>query len=392
MRTPRRQRTGTRRDDLVRRISADEVRYPGHDLPPLPDDPASSAPSSADGTRASRTGDQAAASGKLAPARDAGIAVEGRAARMQRARERSQQRVVAVAVMALAGLLLLAIGWQAVSDRPAPSAPLGGSAASSVVSAAIGGSVSAATAYSAVATPTAFLAVHHYPTPIFARYKTLLLRLPVPIKALTEVGFHQASYGYALPMKTSLPDANLTKTRRKQSTGRNIAKQPTGPDAVLIGSVVRMWRSRPGKPDTAADVGAKAGTVIIAPVSGTIIKIKPYKLYGKYDDYEIHIQPTGHPKLDVVLIHIKGIECTIGEQVKGGITHIAHIRMFSDKFHDQLADYSKGPGDHVHMEVNDTTDPTYKGLEGAIDPLNWHGSDTVEPAPAAGATTANVTH
>ena len=214
----------------------------------------------------------------------------------------------------------------------------------------------------------------------------MLIRLPVPLKALTEVGFHQASYGYALPMKTRLPDANLATAQKHQGTGRDLSKQPSGLHAWLIGSVVRMWRARPGRPDTAADVGAKAGTLIIAPVSGTVIKFKRYKLYGKWTDYEIHIQPKGHPKLDVVLIHVTGIVCHIGDTVQAGITPLAHIRKLSDKFHDQLANYSKGPGDHVHMAVNDTTDPTYKGLEGAIDPLTWHRASATQATGAAGAT------
>ena len=38
MRPPRRERTGTRRDGGVRVIRTNEVRYPGVELPPLPDD------------------------------------------------------------------------------------------------------------------------------------------------------------------------------------------------------------------------------------------------------------------------------------------------------------------------------------------------------------------
>jgi hypothetical protein len=40
----------------------------------------------------------------------------------------------------------------------------------------------------------------------------------------------------------------------------------------------------------------------------------------------------------------------------------------SDKFYVQLGSYTKGGGNHVHMQVNDATDPKYKGLKGAIDP------------------------
>ena len=59
-----------------------------------------------------------------------------------------------------------------------------------------------------------------------------------------------------------------------RGTSRDTSRQPTGADAVLVGKVLRMWRARPGKPDTAADVGAKPGTNVISPVTGTVVKIK----------------------------------------------------------------------------------------------------------------------
>jgi murein DD-endopeptidase MepM/ murein hydrolase activator NlpD len=358
----------------IRRISSNDIRRPAADAAAQPD----AAPDAPDAPAA----EPPAAPGRLAPVRDTGIALNSRAARTQRARQRSQRQATAVGVLALAGLLLLAIGWRATSDHRASVTTPGGTSAASLVTAAIGGSLGTSTASAASTIPAT--SAEPRPTPYFARYKSLKLRLPVPLKALTEVGFHQASYGYALPMTTQLPDANLAKTAKRHGTGRNISKQSTGVNDWLIGSVVRMWRARPGKPDTAADVGAKAGTVILAPVSGTVIKFKRYLLYGKYIDYEIHIQPAGHPKLDVVLIHITGIVCHVGDKVVAGVTPLAHIRKFSDKFHDQLADYSKGAGDHVHIAVNDTTDPTYKGLEGAIDPRTWHQGDATPAAPTTG--------
>lgn len=139
----------------------------------------------------------------------------------------------------------------------------------------------------------------------------------------------------------------------------------------MTGQVLRMWRNRPGKPDTAADVGALAGTTILSPVNGTVVRIKPYKLYGRYDDYELHIIPDRTSGLDVVMIHLTGIKCHVGDRVEAGITPVAKIRKFSNKFHDQLADYTHSPGDHVHMQVNDSNYKGYKGLQGAVDPSDY---------------------
>ena len=117
------------------------------------------------------------------------------------------------------------------------------------------------------------------PTPIFAFWRGLNLYLPVPPSQLTEIGFHQAAYTYALHMQTKLRTADMTGVRGK-GTGR-VQSETVGPDGRLNVLVLRMWRPRPGKPDSAADVGAMPGVSVISPVTGTVVKVKSYKLYGK---------------------------------------------------------------------------------------------------------------
>ena len=129
-----------------------------------------------------------------------------------------------------------------------------------------------------------------------------------------------------------------------------------------------MWRPRPGSPDTAADVGAKPGTTVISPVTGTVVKVKSYKLYGKWPDYEIHITPDGFDNLDIVLIHVTDLEVKPGARVVAGVTPLAHVRKLSDKFSDQLAEYVKDGGNHVHLQVNNANFKGYKGLDGAVEP------------------------
>jgi len=361
MRPERTGRSRERRTPNVKTIRTDEVRYPGATLPQLPED-------------LERRYREAIAAeneqGLAQGVRDTGLALESRAARQLKAKRRSQQRSLLVGTLVVAGLLLVALGWRSASDRRAPGTPLGGSAGAFEASAPTG--VLAGLFAAGHTTPQVVMSSSSVatvgPTPIFASYKKLKLRLPVPVKRLTEVGFHQAAMGYALPMKTPLADAKLSSAGNRRGTHRKLATQPTGPDAVLVGKVLRMWRPRPGRPDTAADVGAKPGTDVIAPVTGTVVKVKRYKLYGKWDDYEIHIHPDGYDNLDVVMIHIKDVSCAPGDSVVAGETRVAAVRKLSDKFYDQLASYTKGGGDHVHIQVNDATDPTYKGLQGAIDP------------------------
>ncbi len=107
---------------------------------------------------------------------------------------------------------------------------------------------------------------------------------------------------------------------------------------------------------------------MFSPVTGTVVKVKKYLLYGKWDDYELHIRPDGYPDLDIVMIHVTDVSAKPGDRVQAGETRIAAVRKVSDKFYVQLSSYTKGGGNHVHLQVNDATDPKYKGLEGAIDP------------------------
>ncbi len=369
MRPPRRTPTGQRRDDGVKVIRTNEVNFGGHEHPLI--DRVSDDQEYREWKESGR---------RLSPARDTGFAVEGRAARQQRAREREQRRNAIIAIGAAVALVVALGGWRWASDRRAAANPV--AEATSTVTPIAGSRSIASQAIAKMRSANAEKPAQ--PTPIFANYKKLQLRLPVPVNRLTEIGFHQASYGYALDMDTPMPDAKLSTAANKQGTSRDTSAQPTGADAVLVGSVLRMWRPRPGKPDTAVDVGARPGTVVMAPVSGQIIKIKSYKLYGKWSDYEIHIRPDGYPKLDLVMIHITDLTATVGQHVDGGVTPIGHVRKLSDKVSHQLRDYVRGGGgDHTHIQINDTTDPTYKGLVGA---LEYEPTGTASPGKATSST------
>lgn len=326
MRPPRRTRTGVRRDDGVKVIRSN-----------MPD------------THVTVHG--------LGTVRDTGLALEGRAARQRRHRERARRRAITWSIVAALLFSAGAFAWWNASERRAAAHPLTDPALAEATAPA-----HTRPAFSLGARRP----VLPSPTPIFASYRSLQLRLPVAVADLTEVGFHQASYGYALHMATPLTEADNSDTKAAHGTGRETSTQPTGADAVLQGKFIRMWRSRPGKPDTAADVGAHPGSDVFAPVSGTVVKIKAYKLYGKYDDYEIHIQPKGWPDIDLVMIHVTDLSVAVGDNVVGGVTRIASVRKLSDRVRHQLSEYTGDGGDHTHIQLNNARDPKYKGLEGAI--------------------------
>lgn len=284
---------------------------------------------------------------RLGTPRDAGMTLGGdvRTREERRRAARQRQRVHLMALATIVVVLGAYTGWRYLRPEHAQNAAL-----------------------SPLAAETAE-AVAADPTPLFASYRSMQIYLPVPDAQLTEIAFHQAASDKALHMTSLLPDADSEAAKNKQGTGRGettatatttastatvatVSDSSAGP-AVLGGSVIRMWRSsRSGPCDSAVDVGAPEGTDVFSPVSGTVVEVRPYMLYDKYEDVEVHIRPDGWPEVDVVLIHIDDVSVEVGDQVTGGVTRVAAVRKLSDKFEHQLGEYTKDGGNHVHVQLN----------------------------------------
>lgn len=192
------------------------------------------------------------------------------------------------------------------------------------------------------------------PTPLFASCSGIDMRLPIIPASITQLAFHQASVGTGAVHLNSLvadADMKLAEKRKAVQAAPNAADLP---DDVWTGTCLRLWRSNgSGPPDTAVDVGADAGTPVYSPVTGTVLQVKPYKLYEKYDDLEIHIQPEDRTGLELVMIHIDEVAVAAGDRVTAGVTRIGSVRRLSNKISDmQLAGYTANGGNHTHLQVN----------------------------------------
>lgn len=207
MRPRHRPRVARRRDGEIRQIRSNSTpRYPGIDLAAA-ETPAPESATMEDGRR-------------LSPALDTGIAVQTRADRAAATAEKRRRVTLLWTMVAIVALVGAAIGWRQVSDQAAAARPVAGQSNAPV-------SRPAAQSHT-VATASAHTLTHPAATPIFAHYKSLELHLPVPMLSLTEIGFHQASYAWALRMKTSMKDAKLSVVAKTKTTGRKRLEQPTG--------------------------------------------------------------------------------------------------------------------------------------------------------------------
>jgi hypothetical protein len=190
------------------------------------------------------------------------------------------------------------------------------------------------------------------PTPLVATEGGTEIHLAIDPAELTAIAFHQASGDYVLHMTSLVPDADMAAANELKAVPP-VADGAVFDDGVWHGCVLRLWRSnRSGQPDSALDMGAAPGTAVWSPLDGTVIEVRPYLLYDKYEDFEIHIRPEGRDDVDAVLIHVQDVRVKAGEAVKGGVTRIGAVRQMSDKMDIQLGGYTTNGGDHTHFQLN----------------------------------------
>lgn len=180
---------------------------------------------------------------------------------------------------------------------------------------------------------------------VMANQDSLKLFLPVKQSQLTAIGFHEAFNPQSVSLKpkgTEINAKDLSKTKLIK-----IKKSTKG----LIYSL--MWRgARAGPLNSSVDIGSKPGTINHSPVSGRVFQVKKYSLYGRYPDNEVHILPEGYNDRHLVIIHIRDLQVKTGNKLVAGQTPIGRTQKFSAYFRQQLSDYSKDAGDHVHFQVN----------------------------------------
>lgn len=317
----------------------------------------------------------------LRPARDTGISLQSRRQRRQVQVDKRANRAVVAVVLFLVLLLTSGLIWmnssnsrgQAIAQKEASLDPMSASnpleieriqknvpviQASNVVFSAK--ELRANPCEESYLKRAATLGISSVtPTPQFATFGDIKLSLPVGVEDLTQVGFHRASSSYAQPLETTLAIMPDEAVKGAGGTKRDKSLQPTSPGALLMGSTFEMPRSRDTKRRSAVDVGAPAGSLVVSPITGMVVKVSLYNYEGRVDDYEVHIQPDGHPNLEIVLIHIENPVVSVGDTVEAGVTPVAMVRQMSQYIKNQLADYSGTDGNHVHVQINKIDDPLY---------------------------------
>lgn len=172
----------------------------------------------------------------------------------------------------------------------------------------------------------------------FASYEDLELFLPSSRAYLS--GFHEASFPHALRMRpwgTPVANDNLRKDA--------VAPVAEGPSYAIMSS-----RGRPTHATSAVDVALPHRAPVASPVTGTVVEVTPYALYGRYADTRIRIRPADRPDLVLSVLHVSDPTVRAGDEVVGGRTHIAG-RATAFPFRSHVDDYAGGRPPHVHLEL-----------------------------------------
>ncbi|MBW3619376.1 MAG: M23 family metallopeptidase [Actinobacteria bacterium] len=153
--------------------------------------------------------------------------------------------------------------------------------------------------------------------PLLATGAGVEVHTPSPRPAY--IGFHQSSNGSATPMRAAWG-------RKLPSRGR-------------------------GTPGTSAvDIAMDAGDPVRAPVTGRVVAVEPYALYGKYPDFRLRFVPDDDPGMLVSVIHVTDPKVRPGQRVQGGVDVIAGgARKLP--FVSQIDVNGGGNRAHVHIEM-----------------------------------------
>jgi hypothetical protein len=181
--------------------------------------------------------------------------------------------------------------------------------------------------------------------PAFARAAGITLYLPVrhPVAVL----YHEASFHDALRLR---PLGHLA--RNANHWGFSRLPATPGPGYIVMSS-----RGRGTPATSAADVVIPARTPVRSPVTGTVIAVRPYRLYCTYPDVQVRIRTRGGGGRDIVLIHLDHVEVQPGERVFATLSVIGTPRVFP--FRSQVDDYVRGGNPHVHIEITKPHPPRH---------------------------------
>ena len=160
-----------------------------------------------------------------------------------------------------------------------------------------------------------------------------------PGREVLAVAYHESLFGSAAalrPLGHVLVNANPDKFSPPPET--------PGPGYVVMDS-----RGRPTPATSAADIVMRSTVPALAPVTGRVMSVTPYRLYCRYPDVRVMIRPADAPARSVMVVHLMGVRVEAGDRLVAGRTVLGKPRTFPFRY--DTDDYVDGGHPHVHVEI-----------------------------------------
>lgn len=178
---------------------------------------------------------------------------------------------------------------------------------------------------------------------VIARAEGIEILLPVARDVTTAVAFHPVDNGDAIALQPSGERAS------GGTLGQRLADIFAGGGDLQY---YLMTETGGGSSSTAGlDIGAVPGSPVVSPADGKVVAMREYRILGRYDDVELHIQLSRDPSLLLVITHLAHPQVAVGDVVARGETVLGDVRGFAVGLDQALSRYTSDSGDHVQLMV-----------------------------------------
>ena len=191
--------------------------------------------------------------------------------------------------------------------------------------------------------PTAPVVASSEERPAFARFNDRNLLLPVAAADATIIAYQPVSDTRAIALNPIGQKVNANAVVRFFR-------------AIFSGEPSMRYYQLPGaenEPTTSVLIGAQPDTPVTSPVSGVVVRVREYLLFGKYEDVQIDIRPEELGGTIVTLLFINEPAVSIGERVDAGKTLIGKVRRCPEEIGKIIATYTHDSGSHVNLQVSE---------------------------------------
>jgi hypothetical protein len=191
--------------------------------------------------------------------------------------------------------------------------------------------------------PTAPVSATGEERPAFARFGNENLLLPVAAANATIIAYQPVSDDKAVALT---PIGQRVNTNAFARFFTNLfSSEPS----------VRYYQlpGEEGEPTTSVLVGAPPDAAVTSPIDGVVVGVREYLLFGKYDDVQIDLRPTGMGGITVTLMFINNPAISIGQRVDKGKTLLGTVRRCPEEVGKTLADYTHDTGSHIYLQVSE---------------------------------------